>query len=954
VETLEESEERYRTTFENINDGIIRLNKFGKVLDINDRVTDMSGFARHELVGKNFAKLEVFKRKDLQKLLKQFGKAINGDIRDIWEWEFKHKNGTLVPIEVSPRVVRENGKIAGVVAVLRDITERKQTENALRTSESRYRTLFQYSADAISIHDGPNYIDVNDTWLKMFGYREDEVLGKTPFDFSPNLQPDGLVSETKGIEYLEQVSEGEDLIFEWRHTRSDGSEFDVEVGMTRTNIGGNTVHISFLRDITERKKAEDQINRRLNELRILQEVSSICLVNVDEYETISQVTKTIGKSLFPDHFGVMLLDEKQNVLRIHNSYEGISTEELERLIPLGEGVSGLVAKTNKPKRIDDVSKLMEFVALTKRSRSELCVPISLNGKVFGVINAESFELSAFTEADELLLTTVADQMALAIQKIRLYQSEKKRRFEVEIQHEISTDLANSIDLQSVLDKILWNLQRHFEFNSGGIILQEDGNLRIVATHGLENEDKIKNLLISAEAPLYQEMIKTKAAIILENAQNDDRFQSFGDIGEEIQGWMGVPLIDQGEVLGYVTFDSKTPGKFNDEMAQMAQMLVNQTSSAIAKAKSYKETQLGIKRLEALHEIDRIITSSVELSFAIEQIMQIVVSQLEIDAANVLMYDPNSLTFNPVNTIGFQSNMLNQNHYQIGIGNTGRVARERQMVRVDNLDENESGYNGSADLMREGFKTYLGVPLIAKGEIKGVLELFHRSELQTNNEWEGFLGNLAAQLAIAIDNSQMFENLQQSHLELTLSYESTIEGWAQALEMRDMETEGHSRRVVELTTDLAKMMGIDGQELAHFRRGALLHDIGKMAVSDAILQKPGKLTDEEWEIMRHHPTYAKEWLASTEYLKPALDIPYCHHEKWDGSGYPQGLEGEQIPLAARIFAIVDVWDALLSDRPYRKAWSRKETMKYIRDLSGKHFDPEVVAKFVELVKDNPII
>jgi putative nucleotidyltransferase with HDIG domain len=250
---------------------------------------------------------------------------------------------------------------------------------------------------------------------------------------------------------------------------------------------------------------------------------------------------------------------------------------------------------------------------------------------------------------------------------------------------------------------------------------------------------------------------------------------------------------------------------------------------------------------------------------------------------------------------------------------------------------------------------VGVPLIAKGVIKGVLELYQTTPLnKEDSNWKGYLQTMSTQLAIAIDNTQMFDNLQKSHMELTLSYETTIEGWAKALELRDKETEGHSRRVVELTQELAQRMGVEGQEIEHIRRGALLHDIGKMAVPDAIIQKPGKLTDEEWEIMRQHPTYAMEWLASTEYLKPALDIPYCHHEKWDGSGYPQGLEGEQIPLAARIFAIVDVWDALRSDRPYRKAWSRKETMKYLRGLSGRQFDPEVVAKFVELMKDNPII
>lgn len=179
-----------------------------------------------------------------------------------------------------------------------------------------------------------------------------------------------------------------------------------------------------------------------------------------------------------------------------------------------------------------------------------------------------------------------------------------------------------------------------------------------------------------------------------------------------------------------------------------------------------------------------------------------------------------------------------------------------------------------------------------------------------------------------------------------AYDSTIEGWAHALDLKDEETEEHSRRVTELTLHIAGKMGIKEEELAHVRRGALLHDIGKMGIPDSILLKPGKLTEEEWEIMRKHPVYAFDMLSSIDFLRPALEIPYCHHEKWDGSGYPRGLKGEQIPLAARIFAVVDVYDALTSDRPYRKAWTRERTLEHIRKLSGTHFEPKIVDVFMK--------
>jgi putative two-component system response regulator len=189
-----------------------------------------------------------------------------------------------------------------------------------------------------------------------------------------------------------------------------------------------------------------------------------------------------------------------------------------------------------------------------------------------------------------------------------------------------------------------------------------------------------------------------------------------------------------------------------------------------------------------------------------------------------------------------------------------------------------------------------------------------------------------------------EQLLDAHQKLQETYDTTMEGWVHALDLRDKETEGHTQRVTEMTLRIAHMAGFSEDQLVHIRRGALLHDIGKLGIPDSILLKPGKLTDEEWDVMRRHPTYAYEWLSPIAYLRPALDIPYAHHEKWDGTGYPLGLSGEQIPLPARIFAVVDVWDALRSDRPYRQGWSEERVLAHIATLADSHFDPHCVGLF----------
>ena len=190
-------------------------------------------------------------------------------------------------------------------------------------------------------------------------------------------------------------------------------------------------------------------------------------------------------------------------------------------------------------------------------------------------------------------------------------------------------------------------------------------------------------------------------------------------------------------------------------------------------------------------------------------------------------------------------------------------------------------------------------------------------------------------------------LEQAHQDLLDAYDETIAGWSRAMDLRDRETEGHTQRVTQLSLQLAGALGVPPEQLAHIRRGALLHDMGKLGIPDSILLKNTDLDESEWEFMRQHPQMAYDMLYPIRYLRPALEIPYCHHEKWDGTGYPRGIKGQDIPLAARIFAVVDVWDALTSDRPYRPAWSAEKALSYIREQSGKHFDPDVVSSFFEI-------
>jgi len=247
---------------------------------------------------------------------------------------------------------------------------------------------------------------------------------------------------------------------------------------------------------------------------------------------------------------------------------------------------------------------------------------------------------------------------------------------------------------------------------------------------------------------------------------------------------------------------------------------------------------------------------------------------------------------------------------------------------------------------------LYVPMLAKDTVLGVVNLQSYSLNRFSVNDADLLTLVSNTFAVAIENARLFSGLQQSNLELSTAYDKTIAGWSHALDLRDMETEGHSQRVADLAVRLGYFFKLTEKEIVHLRRGALLHDIGKIGIPDGILLKPSGLTATEWDLMRMHPVYAYEMLKPIEFLQDAMAVPYAHHEKWDGSGYPRQLKGEEIPFAARIFAVVDVFDALTSDRPYRAKLSREETLHIIQEGSGKHFDPDVVDAFLALIKENP--
>lgn len=370
---------------------------------------------------------------------------------------------------------------------------------------------------------------------------------------------------------------------------------------------------------------------------------------------------------------------------------------------------------------------------------------------------------------------------------------------------------------------------------------------------------------------------------------------------------------------------------------------------------YRENEIKMDRqrqqLSILRSIDLAIASGLDLNLLLSMLLDRITALIGADAATILLLNPKTNLLEFLSGNGVHSNTLQSVRLKVGEEYAGRVALERTLIHILDIRMDQTEFPRARLFRQEHFVTYWGVPLMAKGRVLGVLELFHRSLFTPDVDLRNFLVTAAGQAAIAVDSAKMFSELQKSHIELSLAYDAAIEGLSRALDLRNKETSEHTSRVAGITVSLAARLGVEQSALVHLRRGAVLHDIGKLAIPDQILFKPGPLASEEWEIMRRHPTIAVELLSSVGYLELALEIPHWHHEKWDGTGYPDSLSGEDIPFAARLFALADVYDALLTKRPFRSAWPKEDTVRYMESESGKHFDPKILPEFLDLVRKN---
>jgi PAS domain S-box-containing protein len=767
------------------------------------------------------------------------------------------------------RVKDASDRIVKLFGTVQDITERKRTEETLRESENRFRTLFEQAAVGVALLETKTgrYVRINQKYCDFLGYTIEEMLNKTfqdvthPDDTQTNMDNNALLIAGTIREFT----------IEKRYICKDGRV--VWGNLTASPLWkpgtepDTYLHIAVVEDITERKRAEEALVASEAELRTLFAAMTDVVIIYDANGQYLKIAPTKPNNFA--HSPVEMLGK--------NVYDILPKEKADYIVArIGEAIhTGQVVAGEYMLKVGGEDRWYASSASRLSENTAVWVAHDITNRKLAEEN-----LARLHQQTELILSSAAE----GILGLNLQGN-----------HTFVNPAAASMlgyEVEELLDGPSHGTWHHTKPDGSPFPIEECG---ISITY-------------------LDEMV---------HRQSGEVFWRKDGTSFPVE-YASTPIFEQGRLVGVeVTFTDITERK-----------------------QAEQQIQIQMERLKTLWEIDRAITSSFDLSVTLNLLVSEVNTSLQVDAAAISLLNPNMNTLEFAAGQGFHGRAPAHSHAWLSEDYAGEAVMQRRTIAISDLTQAARPFPRRELSGGEDFAAFFVVPLIARGEVKGVLEVFQRTALTPDEEWLNFLNMLADQAAIAIDNAQLIERMQNSNLELVLAYNATIEGWSHAMDLRDKETEGHTQRVTEMAVQLARGMGLSEAEIGHLRRGALLHDIGKMGVPDTVLLKPDKLTDDEWVLIYKHPQLAFDMLAPITYLKPALDIPFCHHEKWDGTGYPRGIKGEQIPLAARLFAIVDVYDALRSDRPYRKMWSHEKVIKYIRSQSGIHFDPKVVEVFLK--------
>lgn len=986
---LRENEDRYRNLIMNSPDAIF-VDHQDRLILVNNACLKLFGAkSAGELLGKSV--YDLF-HPDYHKQIKNrihHLRDLNESI-PVHEEQIVRLDGSIVDVDVIAAPFSFGGS-NDIHVILRDITTRKLAEQQLHLQSAALNS----AANAILITDREGAIEwINPAYTQLTGYSFEEAIGQNPRILKSGVQHEEYYKNLWDTIMVGQMWRGE-LV----NRRKDGSLYTEEETITPLmGANGQVEHFIGIKvDITERKQQEAEIIKNNQDINLLYQAGRQLSQNLDLQRIYLSFYTLISSTMKCDELYIAEFDSPKELISIkfailEGTQVDVSGFPIVPLDPEGYGIQSPVIRSGKSRLInnyvevlqqtksvyflDNSGKVVKKKDVAKDApitQTSLVLPILMNNQVTGVVQIQSTEKDAYTPEDLKIAEALVAQIAVAANNAQLYQ-QSLNEIEARIQAEASLqirvkrqekmaalarELATTLDLETIYQTSERYLKGMIDCSNFGITLY-DPKKQLISVAYLVTDDvpidpgTLPSLQFTPQNSTIgrSKAIASKTPVIIHDLAAKRKATGSMLVGsaQEPETAIYVPILAADEVMGLLDLQSYTDGAYLEEDGEWLSVVATQIGLAIQNARLFTQTRQRVAELLVLYNIDQAITSSDDSARTYQRVLEQIATQPYVDAIDILIFDPQEKMLRYTAGHGFSSDIVLKTKLQLGEGLAGKVALERSPLQMLNPTADMPGFFRGPLWEQEGFAAYHALPLLFHGGLKGVIEIYSRNPIPAEPEWLNFMSLITQQVAIAVDNSQLFRGLQEANVDLIKAYDATIAGWSQAMDLRDKETEGHSERVLTLTMRLARAVGIDEEKLVHIRRGSLLHDMGKLGIPDSILHKPGPLTAEEWVVMKKHPLYAYEMLRGIDYLAPALAIPYCHHEKWNGTGYPRGLKGEEIPREARIFALVDAYDALTSDRPYRAAWSKERALAHIQRHSGKHFDPHITKVFLALLRE----
>ncbi len=722
------------------------------------------------------------------------------------------------------------------------------------------------------------------------------------------------------------------------------------------------------------RKPHGQImTSRASELTVLNELISTTHTWTDTHAALSTALKQAAKLAAADGAECHLVNSSGELqfTTQYNLDPDFISGSLDIRFPLGTGIPGLSHASQRAFFISDIESEEHYqrqnLAKQARYRSLICIPLSSMDSLLGTfILYFRKKIQPATHTQETL-TAIGKQLGIATERARLFQQTTEQLKELQILQTVAYALNRSANIQEALERSLEAVITAMNMRCGWVVLLDGFQKnRLAASYNLPPELDPADWSAMRTYCHCIELLQLGKLDVMIKIVECQQLKRVTSPDYPYHSHASIPVRAGTMLLGNLNIVPPSGSAIMIENYRLFNSIGDQIGVAIERARLYEQAkEQRTREQQILLGHGQMLLGEHNLQTILDQTIKMVSDVLQVEYAALALVAPGGKMYSIRAGLGFPSKKI-QETVEFPVSDNSAISqsiRAKMPVIIPdvNLEKRLKTYTTDHDVK---LTSLLIVPMLMGEEALGSIAVYSQSPRQWSEDEIRLLSLLANQTAIAIENTRLFESehtareraetlhmqtIQQAQ-DLTLAYDTTIEGWSRALDLRDKETEEHTLRVTNLTLQLAQAFGVSDTELKHIRRGALLHDIGKMGIPDTILRKSGALSDEEWAMMRQHPQLAYEMLSPIAYLLPALDIPYCHHEKWDGTGYPRRLKGDEIPLAARIFAVVDVFDALTSDRPYRPAWTTREAVEHIHEQAGIHFDPQVVNAFLRLIGD----